>query len=527
MNSCNSTNHIYSPPGQPCRLQLTVITILVLHLALWTLSAALSHKAPDWDNMEELVWAGSLEWGYYKHPPLPTWLLYGLLQIFDRSVWITFFAGQLSVVLSLWMIWKLGCEFTSQKRALVAMLLVSVVAYFTVRGVMNNHNTMQLWSIVGAIWMFYRATRYESYRAWAVFGFFCGCAFLTKYSALIQFATFALYLLVTGQLKRSSTWKGIALAGLIVLIMVLPHLYWLTQQVSGPVAYADNAMRPLVTYLDSVKDISDFLLTNIGRVLPLVLAAGAVYGWTKYSAKKRNPRVIPTNIATELAKSDRLFILLTGIAPLALTIIIAGVLKVPLMAHWATTFFVLFGFLTLWVLPATGDNGLVKKTIAVVLLMQIIGAIGYGYARGPLADKVGRPSRATFPGAEVSRLVHDEWKKNVSIPLSVVASDTWLGGNIVTHLSREAKVLIDGDYAASPWIDEQSAKRCGMLIAINKSERSPDKVDPRITALMEKVSVRGEVSTPWTSKKNGPVVSVEWGIILPQDSCLNEVRSKS
>ena len=134
--------------------------------------------------------------------------MYGLVSIFGRPVWLTFFTGQLSVVLTMWLVWKLGCEMTTQSRALVATLLVSVIAYFTVRGVMNNHNTMQLWSVAGAIWMFYRATRYDSMRAWAALGFFCACAFLTKYSALIQFAAFFLYLLLTGQLLRAKPGKA-------------------------------------------------------------------------------------------------------------------------------------------------------------------------------------------------------------------------------------------------------------------------------------------------------------------------------
>ncbi|NMM79160.1 hypothetical protein B2J89_21205, partial [Acidovorax sp. SRB_24] len=42
-------------------------------LWLWHLSSvALS---PPADNIEQLSWMRSLQWGYYKHPPLPTWML--------------------------------------------------------------------------------------------------------------------------------------------------------------------------------------------------------------------------------------------------------------------------------------------------------------------------------------------------------------------------------------------------------------------------------------------------------------------
>lgn len=497
-----------------------VLLLLLVHLALWTFFTGISHRAPDWDNMEELVWASGLEWGYYKHPPMPSWILHFLTLVFGRPVWLTFFTGQLSVVLALWMVWKLGCEFTSQQRALIATLLVSLIAYCTVRGVMNNHNTMQLWAVAGAIWMFYRATRTDSLLAWAALGFFSACAFLTKYSALVQFAAFFLYLLLSGHLKRAAAWKGIVLSTAIVVAMVTPHLLWLKQQASGPVSYASSEMVPLASYLDELKDLSGFLITNFGRIALMILAAIIIAAWAARSLKKRNGVSAATaKIAAELAASDRFFILFIGLAPLLLTMLIAGAMKIPLAAHWATTFFILFGFFSFWLFRSGDDAGLLRKTIIVVVLFQILGAAGYGLARGPLADKSGRPSRATFPGAEISKLVHAEWTKRMQVPLTVVAADTWTGGNIATHIGRDVHVLIDGDYHKSPWINEDHTEQCGMLVAINRSEDTPDKVEPDTLSLMAQATEHGTIEIPWTRKAGGPMVAIEWGIIPPREGC--------
>lgn len=516
-SSSNKFARLFSPSAE--NIAPLVILLLLLHLALWSVFTGISHRAPDWDNMEELVWASGLEWGYYKHPPLPSWILYGLVSIFGRPVWLTFFTGQLSVILSLWMVWKLGCEMTSQRRALIATLLVSLVAYFTVRGVMNNHNTMQLWSVAGAIWMFYRATRTDSMRAWAMLGFFCGCAFLTKYSALIQFAAFALYLLFTGHLRRAQTWKGIALSTVILVAMVTPHLLWLKQQAAGPIAYAGSEMVPQASYWLELQDLFSFSLTNLGRIAAMLLALGIVAVWAARQYKLTPKSARPPKIASELAASDRFFLLLIGFAPLALTMLVAGAMKIPLAAHWATTFFILFGFFSFWVLRSGNDVSLLRKTIIVVVIMQILGAAGYGLARGPLADKSGRPSRATFPGAEVSRQVHAAWQANMQTPLKLVASDTWLGGNIATHIGTQVQVLIDGDFGKSPWVNEEQADKCGMLVAINRSTVNPDQVDNEVIALMAQSTQHGTLEIPWTKKPGGPIVVVEWGIIPPQPEC--------
>src|SRR3546814_15796636 len=97
-------------------LNLRVLLFLLGMVALWTVLCGVSHRAPDLDGMEELVWASSLELGYYKHPPVPSWFMHILAQVFGRPVWLTFFAGQLFSALALWFIWRLGCEFTTPRK---------------------------------------------------------------------------------------------------------------------------------------------------------------------------------------------------------------------------------------------------------------------------------------------------------------------------------------------------------------------------------------------------------------------------
>jgi hypothetical protein len=389
-----------------------------------------------------------------------------------------------------------------------------------VRGVMNNHNTMQLWSVAGAIWMLYRATRRDSMTAWAALGFFCGCAFLTKYSALVQFAAFFLYLLLAGHLRRAAVWKGIALATVILLAMVTPHLLWLKQQAAGPIAYAGSEMVPYASYLEELKDLFSFGLTNFGRIAALILAVIVVAIWAARQYRKKSagaPR-LPT-LASELAASDRFFILFIGLAPLLLTVAIAGLMKIPLAAHWATTFFILFGFFAFWLLRTGDDVALLRKTVIVIIAMQVTGAAGYGLARGPLADKAGRPGRATFPGAEISRQVHAQWDAHIKAPLTVVASDTWLGGNIAIHAGPQVDVLIDGDVEKSQWVTPARAAACGMLLAINRSADAADGVPPKVAALMTQANWRGILQLPATKKMDGPQLKIEWGIIAPTANC--------
>ena len=56
-------------PGRSLAALLLAVT------GAWVLLSAWLWRTPPIDNVEQLVWRGAVEWGYYKHPPLPTWLL--------------------------------------------------------------------------------------------------------------------------------------------------------------------------------------------------------------------------------------------------------------------------------------------------------------------------------------------------------------------------------------------------------------------------------------------------------------------
>src|SRR3546814_74065 len=239
-------------------------------VALWTVLCGVSHRAPDLDGMEELVWASSLELGYYKHPPVPSWFMHILAQVFGRPVWLTFFAGQLFSALALWFIWRLGCEFTTPRKALMAMLITSTCIYFSLRGTIYNHNTAQLWSIAAATWLFYRALRYQHLSTWFWLGAISAIATMTKYSAVIQFTAFLCFMLRQGSFKDTRNLKGLACALAAFAVVISPHVYWLAIHSFQPLRYADSSL-DTSGYLDAFKDILDFTLDQLARLSPMLV----------------------------------------------------------------------------------------------------------------------------------------------------------------------------------------------------------------------------------------------------------------
>lgn len=506
----------------PKNLTLAVLLFLIAMVALWSILMIVSHRAPDLDGMEELVWASSLELGYTKHPPFPSWVMHALTQVFGRPIGLTFFAAQVFSALGLWFVWLLGCEVTTQKKAFIAMLLVSTTAYFSLRGTIYNHNTTQLWSIAAATWLFYRALRYQKPSSWLWLGAVSAIAMQTKYSALIQFAAFFLFMVRNGSLTMPSTWKGIALAFISFAVVIAPHFYWLWQHNFQPLLYADKSLET-ATRLEALGHVWSFLIDQLARMAPMLLV------WLAWMYWNRRSPVTASKTIDSLQKSqdhhpygqdfsafNRSFILWVGLTPLLATVVLSLILGTSLVASWASTFFILYGFYLLWRMHGPESTNL-KRIAILVLLVHLLMAAGYAIARGPLAWYTGRETRSMFPGPQISAAMSAIWHEHIPIvPLQLIVADTWLGGNIAIHAGKQAQVLINADFKESPWLDPNTALDCGALVVFSRKLKG----DPPATVvtLMEQAEWRGRMDMPW-SRPSSPIIDLNWGLIPPASSC--------
>jgi len=489
--------------------------VVLLYLAgmvlLWTVLCAVSHRAPDLDGMEELVWASSFEFGYTKHPPLPSWFMYALTSIFGKPVWLAFFAGQLVSALGLWFVWRLGCEFTTPRKALIAMLMVSVITYFSLRGTIYNHNTAQLWSIAACTWFFYRALRYGRTGSWLWLGAVAGLALLTKYSAVIQFGVFFVFLLVHGHWRDPKVQRGLLQGAVVFLVVISPHVYWLIDNHFAPFHYLDKSVEAS-SYLEVLTGILDFTVDQLARISPMLLVWLGLYVWNR----RRPLPEADQKYAAGLSRWDRSFLLWVGLGPYVGTVLMSALLGTRLGASWATTFFILYGFFAFWWLSGP-TRDILRRTAVLVITVQVLMAVGYAVARGPLAHYTGRTSRSTFPGPDIALRMQQVWQSHVpGAPLRLVASDTWFGGNVAINLEPAAEVFINASYADSPWLQPDTALDCGVLIAFSPTTRSQPA--DTLLRLHEQANWKGTDSVRWSSEKS-PMIEIEWGIIPPGPAC--------
>ena len=492
-----------------------VVALCVGQVLLWGLAFGLSYKAPEIDSAEQFVWAFSLENGYWKHPPMPSWIMHGLIQLFGPSVALPFVATQASIVIALALTWRLGCEFMSPQRSLIAMLLTSLVTYHNIGGDCFNHNTALLPFQAAAVLLFYRATRAGQWHQWALAGMFAGLAMLVKYVAMLPLAGLLLAFALDRQLHTRRHLAGLALAITVFALVLVPHALWLRSTDFLPFRYAHSVAQALPGLNASLRGIADFLLIQGVRLLPFLAGLWFVLG-------RRRERVWSES-AAPVPLRDRRFLWIVAVAPLALTVLVGLATETALQSRWGANAFLLSGWLAMALVPRDDSMRILRRALRFTIAAQVLLCLSMTLSKTVVADQLQVRTRANFPGAVLARHAQSTWRAHTDAPLRLVVSDIWLGGNIIANGNPHVAVLIDGHHFKSPWVKEQAVQACGALVLDDQTADAAGRgaANPALDALMARASFTGVWTLPWADRRaladRGSSGRVVWGIILPSE----------
>ncbi len=494
--------------------------------------------------MEELVWANSFEWGYQKHPPLPSWMIYPLTMVFGKVMWLPFALGLLCVAFAQYISYHLyvriakNAGFVSPGTSgIVAVLTASPLIYYSVRGGDFNHNAAQLWSIAAMFYFYYRTWEYEReidkrelnyWLSWLSLGALTGVAFISKYSVVIQVTVLVAHLVTSRRWRFPQLWLGILLAAGAFFMVTLPHLYWLYGQTiigQGPLYYVNHAMQSSVTFTQRVWQIfMEFLLTQIMRVIPCLVVVGLSYRICQKGASLLIEKDANHSWWSKILKPDQLFLMMVAGGPTIIAMLIGMVFDQKIEAKWAVTFFIMIGFIG-WIYSDDRINlpKLIQWTIAFHLLI----GLGYGLVTGPLANYLGYQGRSNFPSKELAKVLQDRWQEHPELtngmPLQLIVGDTWIIGNVIIHdpinRGKNIKPWIDGDDLSSPWLKPEDKKKPALILIDQaplangvwwRAGHPPSQV---VQQLFNQATIKGVESIPWTSKEGAAPLKIQWAIL--------------
>ena len=170
-------------------------------------------------------WGVFPDWGYYDHPPMVGWLIAAMRWIWgDGLLSIRLPVVLLPLVLGGLMGWALypwGSE-----RAAIAVLLFWCTPLNWLNTLITTDTPLIFWSVLSAACLLRAEQRPQLDRAaWVLYslsGVALGCAFLSKYFAVVLGLTYAVYFLAC----RRERWHAFAVLVLLSLPMAAINIGW-------------------------------------------------------------------------------------------------------------------------------------------------------------------------------------------------------------------------------------------------------------------------------------------------------------
>jgi 4-amino-4-deoxy-L-arabinose transferase-like glycosyltransferase len=499
--------HLGQLPRKPEKASPPVIlsAFISLHILIWWwLPSLMQHNLPL-DVIEQLAWGREWQIVYFKHPPLPAWIVEAVAVITGRWPPALYLVGPLCSALALLAVWRLGCAMLGPRRALLAVLAQEGVVYFTIFTPEFNHNVvlLPLWSALGLAG--YRACFHPRRAAvhWLWFGVLAALGMLGKYTtALLLLPMLALAILhprLRTVWRSPGPWLALAVASLLLLphAMGLWHidfapLFFPFQRAPEPADWYDHIVNPLL-----------FAVAQFGDIAALLLAL-ALLAW-------RRPGEEPAlSAAPPLPPEQRAYLATITCAPAALAVAASVVLGLHLKDMWGYPMWCFIGlFLMAEVVGPVTAEGMRRFWIAwaavlvtVPLVFAVQQTIGGRLLRKPL--------RSAFPGPELARVVEQRWHSVVDTRLPIVAGDVWIAGSIAFYGADRPSVFIDADPAKSPWITAAAIARDGAVLIWPAPEGEPAWLGGFPAAERQR-----PIDLPYVPPLGHPPARFAWAIVRP------------
>jgi 4-amino-4-deoxy-L-arabinose transferase-like glycosyltransferase len=468
---------------------------------------AWNHSGPPLDSAEQLVWSYSLESGYWKHPPLPSWIMHALVALFGPSAGLTFFAAHASTAVALALTWRLGCEFMSPRRSLAAAALTALVGFHGWSSYEYNHNSALLPFQAAVVLCFWLAVQRRQWRWWVLAGACAGLAMLVKYVALLPLAALGLYFLFRRELHTATHVAGALLACGIALAVCAPHLAWLWTHDFPPLQYARAVAVRAPDFTTWARSMWEFLGTQLLQVGPMI----AVCAWVS-RRRKGTQAELP-----DQPRASTAFLWSAGAIPAVLLLAFAAITQTELEPRWGSNLYLLSGWLVMDLLcprEAVTASALRAATFAQAILFALV-VLVVPFAAALLHWQ----GRAHFPGDEIARKANAAWADATPAPLRLVVGDVWLAGAVVAHARTSLAVLADGDFRRAPWVEPGDLLQCGALVLQDRSVPE-SQWRPGVTTLLDSSPTRGEWVVRWAPSHGLHAAGNEgrriaWGILPP------------
>ncbi len=472
-------------------------------IVLWVLWSASFNTAQFGDNIEQFNWAQSLQLGYHKHPPLPSWALGAVVKLFGPSVYWAYLLAALSLLGTAGFSWLIGRELLGDRLAAAAVVLWGLNQTFSQRAQLYNHNTVLVLCIAAAVWFAMRATGAGRGRAawWVATGLAAGAALLSKYQAVVPLAGLLLALGWTGRLKRPAQWGGLLLALTVLLLVCAPHAVWVARHDFSTLRYASDAIESAGPG-QRLGFIASFVANQVRLWFPALLAIALCWA---LSRRDSSPEAVPAPAAAvDVDLSAWMFGLVwTGVLVLILMALAGGV---SLRNHWGVQ---ALQFFSLWLAYRWDRRTSIDLRRLVWVALLVHGASLAWYAiehHDPTRVLTKRRIDTMYPAQRLALAAVAHWTKSTRCPLRYVAGTAFDAGLVSLYSGGQLQVF--DSQQATPWVRPDELQRRGAIYVLAEG----DGVPAGVTNLVAFDLVTGD-------HHGRPAKTIRLGVLPPQQPC--------
>jgi 4-amino-4-deoxy-L-arabinose transferase-like glycosyltransferase len=457
--------------------------------------------------IEQLAWGREWQTAYFKHPPLPAWIVESVAAISGRWPPAQYVVGPLASALAMFAIWRLARAMLGEQRALVAVLAQEGVVYFTIFTPEFNHNVvlLPLWSAVGLAG--YRACLEPGSKRvicarWAWFGALAALGLLGKYTTILLLLPLLLLAVLHPGLRRA--WAGVGpwIALVVALMLLLPHLLGLWRIDFAPLWFPFERAPGATHWYDHILNPLLFAVAQFGDIAAALLAL-ALLAWRRPGEE----RVAAPSVS--LSKEQRAYLWTITWAPVGIALAASVLLGLHLKDMWGYPMWCFIGlFLIAEAIGPLTEHGWERFCIAwlVILVTVPIVFVVQHTIGGYLLRK---PSRWQFPGSELANMVEQRWHTVLgNVPLRIVAGDVWIAGDVAFYGRERPSVFIDADSFKSPWITPDALSRQGAVVIWQEPQAPLDRFPT--------AERQPPIELPYVPSLGHQPARFEWAIVPPR-----------
>ena len=403
---------------------------LAAHLSIWTLIPSLTNTNLPLDTIEALAWGSNLDWGFNKHPPLSAFAVELFYQIFGNNDWAYYLLSQLFVILGFIAVYKFSDEiFNNQKLALLAVLLLEGIYFYNFTTPEFNVNVAQLpfWALT--VYYTWRCIKYDKAIDYVFLGLFAGLGILSKYLFIYLIIGIKLVFIYFLRKGKKIKFSHYFIAGPITLLILLPHIIWLTENNYITIAYGLQRTGGVGNFIDHLIYPLIFLTKQIGLLIPFLFMSF-------FLVKK-------INIKFNLKDKKLVFLLLTIVAPIFFMLLTSMVMGAKIRTMWMTPFYLFAGTLIIYIFKSQINLNKLKKFATIFVILFIFSPFAYVYVSITQTEK-----RTDFPGKEKAKEVQKLWDAEYKSKINYVIGDEWYAGNLSYHLISRPKWISINDKRA-------------------------------------------------------------------------------